>query len=203
MITQYTTSMPSAMKMPIESPWSSATPQKTGSFAPSAMSLEIGIDGCAPCSGPPWPKRYEPTQTAIQLSMIVEITSWAPTVAFNRPAMPAHAAPASAPITSTSRTCRNGLRLANEEPSQTAKIVPARYWPCPPMLNIPQRNANATARAVRMIGVVVSSVCCKFCAAVDAVSHGNHTLCVENGIRAEWLPTWKNQFRPVPLKTAL
>ena len=36
-----------------------------------------------------------PTQIAIQLSMIVEITSLAPTVAFSRPAMPAHAAPAS------------------------------------------------------------------------------------------------------------
>ena len=23
-------------------------------------------------------------------------------------------------------------------------IAPARYWPWPPMLNIPQRNANAT-----------------------------------------------------------
>jgi hypothetical protein len=33
------------MKMPIESPCKSLEPQKTGSFAPSAMSCEIGIDG--------------------------------------------------------------------------------------------------------------------------------------------------------------
>ena len=90
----------------------------------------------------------------------------------------------------------------NDEPSQTAKIVPAMYWPWPPMLNSPHRNANASASAVRMIGVVRSSVCCRFPAAIDAVSHGNHILWVENGIRAWWLPTWKNQFRPVPLKTA-
>ena len=36
------------------------------------------------------------------------------------------------------------------------------YWPWPPMLNIPQRKAKATASAVRMIGVVKSSVCCRF-----------------------------------------
>src|SRR6266851_132600 len=149
------------------------------------MSFEIGIEGCDEfCSGPPCPNRYEPTQIEIQLSMIVEITSCAPTVAFRIPAMPAYTAPASAPTTRHKVTCRNGLRLENDEPSQTAKIVPARYWPCPPMLNIPQRNANATARPVRMIGVVRSSVCCRFCAAMDAVSNGNHILCVENGIRA-------------------
>ena len=53
-----------------------------------------------------------------------------------------------------------------------------------------------------MIGVVSSSVCCRFCAAIDAVSHGNHMCVVENGTRAEWLPTWKNQFRPVPFQIA-
>ena len=78
------------MKIPIESPCSSFRPQKTGSFAPSTMSFEIGIEACVEfCSGPPWPNRYEPTQIAIQLSMIVEITSWAPTVALRIPAMPA------------------------------------------------------------------------------------------------------------------
>ena len=76
--------------MPAERPCSSVLPQKTGSFAPSAMSLESGMNGCALfCNGPPCPKRYEPTQIEIQLSMIVEITSCAPTVAFRIPAMPA------------------------------------------------------------------------------------------------------------------
>ena len=40
-------------------------------------------------SGPPSENRYTPTQTATQLSMIVEITSWAPRCALRRPAMPA------------------------------------------------------------------------------------------------------------------
>ena len=41
------------MKMPIERPCSSFGPQKIGSLAPSAMSLEIGIDGWLVfCSGP-------------------------------------------------------------------------------------------------------------------------------------------------------
>src|SRR5438270_12635261 len=99
--------------------------------------------------------------------------------------------------------CTHGERPENDEPTQTAKIVPAKYWPWPPMLNMPQRNANATASAVRMIGVVSSSVCCRFCAATDAVSHGNQMCCVPKGMRAEWLPTWKNQLSPVPLKMAL
>jgi hypothetical protein len=134
--------------------------------------------------------------------MIVEITSCAPTVAFRSPAMPAYAAPASAPTTRQSTTCTNGFRLENDEPNQTAKIVPAKYCPWPPILNIPQRNAKATARAVRMIGVVNSRVCCRFCAATEDVSNGNHIFDVAKGTRAEKLPTWKNQLRPVPLKTA-
>ena len=45
----------------------------------------------ATCSaaGPCWPNRYAPTQIAIQLSMIVVITSCAPTVALRMPAIPA------------------------------------------------------------------------------------------------------------------
>ena len=44
-------------------------------------------------SGPPRPNRNTPTQITIQLSMIVEITSWAPTVALRKPAIPAQSAP--------------------------------------------------------------------------------------------------------------
>ena len=40
------------MKMPIESPWRSFSPQKTGSFAPSTMSFEIGIAACEPLQRP-------------------------------------------------------------------------------------------------------------------------------------------------------
>ena len=55
------------------------------------------------------------------------------------------------------------------------------------MLNSPQRKAKATARPVRISGVVMISVCCRFSAAVvrsSPVVHGN------------------SQFRPVPSKIA-
>ncbi len=78
------------MKIPIESPCRSLGPQKIGSLAPPAMSFEIGIAGCDVFwSGPCWPNSHSPTQIAIQLSMIVVITSCAPTVAFRIPAIPA------------------------------------------------------------------------------------------------------------------
>ncbi len=49
-----------------------------------------------------------PTQIAIQLSMIVEITSCAPTVAFRKPAIPAHAAPASVAPPTAIKMCGSG-----------------------------------------------------------------------------------------------
>jgi hypothetical protein len=55
------------------------------------------------------------------------------------------------------------------------------------MLNMPQRNANATASAVRISGVVISSVCCKSLAAGEFGSHGIS----------------KNHVSPVPSKMAL
>jgi len=48
---------------------------------------------------------------------------------------------------------------AHEEPTHTATIAPVMYWPCPPMLKRPQRNANDTASPVRISVVVSSSVC--------------------------------------------
>ncbi len=54
-----------------------------------------------------------PTQSAIQLSMIVVITSCAPTVAFRKPAIPAHAAPQSIAASTARSTCRNGFMPLN------------------------------------------------------------------------------------------
>ena len=51
---------------------------------------------------------------------------------------------------------------AQYEPMMSAAYEPAKYWPWPPMLNIPQRNANATARPHRISGVVIRRVCWKF-----------------------------------------
>ena len=117
--------------------------------------------------------------------MIVEITSLAPVVAFRTPAIPAHAAPAAAAATiANTMWSTDGIPL-NEEPTHTATIPPTVYWPWPPMLNMPARNANATARPTRISGVAWSSVCWRLPAAVarsDPLTHGN------------------SQFRPVPLK---
>ena len=64
---------------------------------------------------------------------------------------------------------RNGFNPANDEPIQTARIAPTRYWPWPPMLNRPQRKANATASPARISGVVAISVCWRLNAAISAV----------------------------------
>ena len=74
------------------------------------------------------------------------------------------------------------------------------------MLNMPQRNANATARPVKTSGTETSSVCWRLNAASDSRSftfHGNHTVASMNGTPASYEPTWKNQFRPVPAKISL
>ena len=102
------------------SPCSSGSPQKTDSFAFSTTSFETGTDSLRSFwSGPPWPKAQLPIQYAIQLSMIVVITSWAPTVAFRKPAIPAQAAPASAARAIATTMCSLPPRPAHEEPTQT------------------------------------------------------------------------------------
>src|SRR3954463_16675745 len=120
--------------------------------------------------------------------MIVEITSLAPTVAFSRPAIAAHKAPTTAAASAATTTCGKCAIPTNDEPAHTAAYEPMRYWPWPPMLNSPQRNANATARPVRISGTVWISVCCRFSAAA-----GRSALLVHGS----------SQFRPVPSKIAL
>ena len=120
--------------------------------------------------------------------MIVEITSLAPVAAFRTPAIPAHAAPAAAAATIAKRMWSSAGIPEKEEPTQTAMIAPTVYWPWPPMLNRPARNANATARPTRTNGVAWRSVCWRLPAAVarsDPLTHGN------------------SQLRPVPLKIDL
>ncbi len=120
--------------------------------------------------------------------MIVVITSCAPVVALRKPAIPAHAPPASVAITTVRRMWSQPVSPAKLEPTHTVMYAPTRYWPWPPMLNIPQRNAKATARPVRISGVVMISVCWRLIAAFarsSPVTHG------------------KNQLSPVPLKIAL
>jgi hypothetical protein len=138
-------------------------------------------------NGPSNPKKYEPTQMTIQLSMIVEITSWAPTVALRIPAMPAMAPPATIPATRQTRMRGSpgmSTTLVSSPATRTAVIEPARYWPWPPMLKSPHRNAKATARPVSTSGTQRMRVCWKFEAASDAKSsvfQGNQTRASVNG----------------------
>src|SRR5262249_48041265 len=165
--------------------WSTWSPQKTGSWAPGTTSFETGSDAFELFwSGPPSPTRYEPIQYAIQLSMIVEITSWAPTVAFRNPAMPAQNAPARVEATIAINTCGSGAMPIHDVPIQFAMNRPTKYWPWPPMLNMPQRNANATASPVRISVVVASSVCVRLYADVLIV----------------FVVGWPNQLSPAPSK---
>ncbi len=91
--------------------------------------------------------------------MIVEITSLAPVVALSTPAIPAQTAPARQAATiATTMRIQAGSPVSSEA-TTTAAIDPMMYWPFPPMLKRPARNANATARPVRMSGVVRISVC--------------------------------------------
>ena len=73
---------------------------------------------------------------------------------------------------------------AHDAPIQFATKRPTKYWPWPPMLNMPQRNANATASPVRISVVVCEQRLREVVGAVSAVS----------------VVGWKNQFRPAPLK---
>ena len=160
----------------------------TGSFAASTMSSDEGTASeTGVWNGPSMPNMNDPTQMTIQFNMIVVITSWAPTVPLRIPAMPARKAPASiAPTTVTTMSGSDGrsTRLGSSVAISTAAIVPARYCPCPPMLNSPQRNAKATASPVSTSGTQRMSVCWRLAAAMDVMSsvfHGNQTLASLNG----------------------
>ena len=87
--------------------------------------------------------------------MIVEITSFAPTVAFSTPAIPAQNAPASEAATTHSTMCSTWFIPAKDDPTHTAAIDPTRYWPWPPMLNSPARKAKATVGANEVISTIM------------------------------------------------
>ena len=97
--------------------------------------------------------------------MIVVITSCAPVAAFSTPAIDPQNAPAAQAAAIASRMWRTLGIPSNDEPTHTATTAPTMYWPLPPMLKSPARNANATARPVRISGVVMISVCWRFDAA--------------------------------------
>ena len=123
------------MKIPTWSP--GKVPHQTQSFAEASITSERGSDGFVPCSGPPSSTRYCPPKIAIQFSMIVVITSWAPTSrAGTRRSLPTPCRRGSrrrCPSTTYSgrgRPCRC-------VPTKSAAMKPTQYWPWPPMLKRP------------------------------------------------------------------
>ena len=147
------------MKKPTWRPWRIGFPHQTWRCVFGAMSFDCVSDRSRlVCSGPCWPNSQPASQKTIQLSMIVVITSWAPTVARRKPAIPASPAPASEPRRIARTMCGKPDMPVSDDATQTPTIDPAAYWPWPPMLKRPARKANATARPVRISGVVSSRV---------------------------------------------
>ncbi len=98
-------------------PCRTALPHQTWSFAPSAIGFVTGAEiAVLSCIGPPKPTSQLPTHSAIQLSMIVVITSCAPTVARRMPAIPPQTAPASIAAVTASTTCGTAGMPANQTP---------------------------------------------------------------------------------------
>ena len=168
------------MKMPMCRPCSSGSPQNTGSRAPGTTSFETGIDCCVGslfCSGPPSPNRYDADvdRRPVEHDRRDHLVGARSSPSAGRRCPPTGRRPGS-PRRSPGRCAGGSACPSNDEPTQTAPMLPTRYWPWPPMLNRPARNANATARPVRISGVVRISVCCRFSAASvrsSPVTHGN------------------------------
>ncbi len=73
---------------------------------------------------------------AMELSMIVEITSLTPRHTFKIAAMAAHAAPTATATTMMNVTCTTGVN-DTAAPAAAASTAAMRYWPSTPMLNSP------------------------------------------------------------------
>ena len=160
------------MKRPMCRPCSSGSPQNTGSFA---LGDDVVGDRHRPaarsafCSGPPRPNSQtpDPDRDPVEHDRRDHLVG-ARASPSARPAIPAHSAPAErSPATMREHDVqqRAACPRTTSRP-RPRRYEPTRYWPWPPMLNRPQRNANATARPVRISGVVRISVCCRFSAAI-------------------------------------
>ena len=95
---------------------------------------------------------------AMELSMIVEMTSCTPRADLSSPAMDPHIAPPRTPATMaiTATTTPGADWTAWAEAA--AQIAPTMSWPCAPMLNSPTRSGMTTARPHRISGTIFSNV---------------------------------------------
>ena len=97
---------------------------------------------------------------AIQLVMMQAMTSLILRVAFSRPGIAPHRAPASTPPRKAMNQMSQAgtLLLGMESARNREAVVPARYWPGAPILNRPVLKATATETPVRMSGVARNSM---------------------------------------------
>ena len=93
------------------------------------------------------------TAAAIELSMIVVTTSWAPDKAFRAPGIQPQAAPASIPARRAAVIAIGAGAVARAAPTPAAAVAARRNWPCPPMLNRPALKPTPTASPPRTSGV--------------------------------------------------
>ena len=125
---------------------------------------------------------------AIQLSMIVVITSCAPTVALRKPAIPAQTAPASvAAATIASRMCAPVAMLTHDEPIQIATYSADEVL----ALAADVEHAAAERERDREPGE-------------DQRRRDRSSVCAEvvrgRAVRPTSVVGWKSQLRPAPLK---
>ena len=90
---------------------------------------------------------------AIELSMIVVTTSWAPDHAFKAPGIQPHAAPAAIPASRAAVMAIGAGAVARAAPTPAAAVAARRNWPSPPMLKSPALKPIPTASPPRTSGV--------------------------------------------------
>ena len=73
---------------------------------------------------------------AIQLHMMLVMTSWMPNLALSQPMRAPISAPPAVPAISTTGIWI-GMGRSTCDPTMTASTVPRMYWPSAPMLNRP------------------------------------------------------------------
>ena len=90
---------------------------------------------------------------AIELSMIVVTTSWAPDHAFRAPGIQPQNAPAAIPARTAAVIATGAGAVARAAPTPAAAVAARRNWPSPPMLKRPALKPIPTARPPRTSGV--------------------------------------------------
>jgi hypothetical protein len=115
------------------------------------MSFEIGTDDCASFwSGPPSPNRNEPDpdRDPVEHDRRDHLVRADRRLQEARDAGPRRAGERR--DDDRERDVQERVHAVERRADPHGQIAPTMYWPWPPMLNRPQRKANATARPVRI-----------------------------------------------------